>query len=92
METKRLYRSRKPKMIGGVCAGLAKYLNLDVVLVRIIFAIGLFVPICDTMFFLAYIALWIATPFEPEVEEVVEEPVVDVQEPNTQYPPEETVI
>ena len=29
METKRLYRSRNPKMIGGVCAGIAKYFNMD---------------------------------------------------------------
>lgn len=90
METKRLYRSRNPKMIGGVCAGLAKYFNLDVVLVRIIFAVGLFIPVCDTMFFLTYIALWIAAPLEPI------EPVINGYQPKDELdksnPPKEEVI
>ena len=34
-QTKRLYRSRKDKMIAGVCGGFAEYLNIDPVLVRI---------------------------------------------------------
>ena len=33
--TKRLYRSRKNKIVAGVCAGFAEYLNIDPVLVRI---------------------------------------------------------
>jgi len=33
--TKRLYRSRKNRMIAGVCGGFAEYLNIDPVLVRI---------------------------------------------------------
>jgi phage shock protein C len=34
-QTKRLYRSRKNKIIAGVCGGFAEYLNIDPVLVRI---------------------------------------------------------
>lgn len=34
-QTRRLYRSRKDKMIAGVCGGFAEYLNIDPVLVRI---------------------------------------------------------
>jgi phage shock protein C len=39
---KRLYRSRKEKMIAGVCGGLAEYFELDPTLVRLVFvALGL---------------------------------------------------
>lgn len=34
-QTKRLYRSKKNKMIAGICGGFAEYLNIDPVLVRI---------------------------------------------------------
>jgi phage shock protein PspC (stress-responsive transcriptional regulator) len=32
---KKLYRSKTDKKIAGVCGGLAKYLNIDVTLVRL---------------------------------------------------------
>ena len=32
---KKLYKSRKNKMIDGVCAGIAEYLNIDPTLVRL---------------------------------------------------------
>lgn len=32
---KRYYRDQENKMIWGVCSGLAKYLNIDVTIVRI---------------------------------------------------------
>ena len=34
--SKRFYRSRKERMISGVCGGIAEYFNLDPSLVRII--------------------------------------------------------
>ena len=37
--TKRLYRDSSDKFIGGVCSGLAAYLNVDPAIVRILFAI-----------------------------------------------------
>ncbi len=55
---KKLYRSRKNAVIGGVCAGLADYFGLDAVNVRwaavllALFSIGL----------LAYLVLWIVLP------------------------------
>lgn len=61
---KRLYRS-KDKVIGGVCSGLANYFTLDVVLVRILFALGLIFS-CGFPFFLIYVAMWIAVPNEKE--------------------------
>ena len=33
---KKLYRSKKDEKIAGVCAGIAKYLNIDVTIVRLI--------------------------------------------------------
>lgn len=60
MEGKKLYRSRD-KMLGGVCGGLADYLDLDKSIVRVIFAI-LF--LAGTMGFWLYILMWIIVPSE----------------------------
>lgn len=38
---KRLYRSKDNRMISGVCAGLAEYVDIDPTVVRILFALGL---------------------------------------------------
>lgn len=56
---KRLMRDTSNAAIGGVCSGIAAYLNWDVVLVRIIFLIAFFVT---GIGILAYIIFWIATP------------------------------
>lgn len=37
MEPKKLYRSNN-RMIGGVCAGLAEYFDIDATLVRVVYA------------------------------------------------------
>lgn len=39
MEPKKLYKSRKNRMICGVCGGLADYLNVDVTIIRLILAV-----------------------------------------------------
>ena len=36
---KRLYRHNEGKMIAGVCAGLAEYLNIDPTVIRLIWAL-----------------------------------------------------
>lgn len=41
---KRLYRDVDHKVLGGVCSGLAAYFNIDVVIVRLIYVVGLFLP------------------------------------------------
>lgn len=64
MDGKKLYRSRKDKMIGGVAGGLAEYFDIDPTLIRIIFVVTLFVGGGG---FLAYIILWIVIPEEPFV-------------------------
>ena len=39
MDGKRLYRSTKDRMIGGVCGGSANYFNIDPTLVRLAFVL-----------------------------------------------------
>ena len=64
---KKLYRSRNDKKIAGVCAGLAKYLNMDVTVVRLIMVLlALFVG----GGLIAYIVCALVIPEEPEYVEV----------------------
>ena len=56
---KRLQRSTKNKMIGGVCAGLAHYFNIDPTIVRVIFLIA-FLGLGTG--FLLYLILWLVMP------------------------------
>jgi phage shock protein C len=62
MEPKRLFRSRKERILGGVCGGLGIYFNLDPVLIRVIWAILFFAA---GIGFLGYILAWIIIPEEP---------------------------
>ncbi|HUR66793.1 MAG TPA: PspC domain-containing protein, partial [Chitinophagaceae bacterium] len=59
-EKSRLYRDTNDKFIGGVCSGLAAYMNVDPAIVRILFAIISFGGF--GFGFLAYIVLWIVLP------------------------------
>jgi len=59
---KRLYKDQQHKMIGGVCAGLAEYFNIDVTLVRVLFFVTLILK--GGGFFL-YVVLWICLPKKP---------------------------
>ena len=36
---KKLYRSTQDKMLAGVCAGIAEYLNIDPTIVRVLWAL-----------------------------------------------------
>jgi phage shock protein C len=59
-----LMRSRYDKKIAGVCAGIAKYLCVDVTLVRLVWLIFTFIP--PSIGLIAYIIAWIVMPKEPE--------------------------
>jgi phage shock protein C len=74
---KKLMRSRADRKIGGVCAGLAQYLDLDISLVRILW---FFVTFVSGVFpgLVAYVLAWIIIPEEPELK-----PVVASQQPVT---------
>ena len=60
---KKLYRSRTDKKISGVCGGLAKYLNIDVTIIRLIWALAAFFAGGGL---LAYIICALVIPEEPE--------------------------
>lgn len=60
MQPKKLYRSKKDRMIGGVCGGIAEYFNIDPVIVRLI-AVILLLP-GGLPGFLPYVVLWIVVP------------------------------
>jgi len=61
-QTKKLYRSRQERMIGGVAGGLGEYLNVDPTLMRLAFVILTFfggsgIPI--------YLIMWLIIPESP---------------------------
>ncbi len=58
---KRLARSRTDVMLGGVCAGLANFLGIDPVIVRIFFVL---LVIFDGAGILIYLLLWLVMPKE----------------------------
>ncbi|MDK2853729.1 MAG: phage shock protein [Thermococcaceae archaeon] len=64
MVEKKLYRSRKNKIIFGVCGGLAEYFNVDPTIVRILFIILFLVSIGTAV--LLYLLLALVMPEEPE--------------------------
>ncbi|HHF42799.1 MAG: PspC domain-containing protein [Candidatus Aminicenantes bacterium] len=61
---KKLFRSTTDKMLGGVCAGLAEYLDIDTSLVRLIFiALALMTALLPMVLF--YLIAWIIIPVPP---------------------------
>lgn len=60
---RKLMRSRHNKMIGGVCAGMAEYFDVDASLMRVLAVIALF---AGTAGFWAYVILWIVLPLEQD--------------------------
>lgn len=59
---KKLIRLSANKKLAGVCAGLARYFNLDVSLVRIAYI--LLTVLTGSLFFWLYIILWLVVPQE----------------------------
>lgn len=57
---KTLTRSKSNRMIAGVCAGFADYLNLDPTVMRLLFVLGFF--LAGPGIVLAYIIMAIVTP------------------------------
>jgi phage shock protein C len=58
---KKLYRSYNQKMLGGVCGGLADYLDIDVSIVRLLWVgLSLVTAVLPMTFF--YIIAWIVVP------------------------------
>ena len=62
---RRLTRSTTDRRIAGVCGGLAKYLNIDPTVVRILFLVAL---LCGSIGFWAYLIIWIAAPEDNRID------------------------
>lgn len=60
---RRLYRSRRDSVLGGVAGGVADYLDVDPSIVRIIWAILALVT--GGLFLVLYIVMWIVVPEGP---------------------------
>ncbi|MBI3032331.1 PspC domain-containing protein [Candidatus Woesearchaeota archaeon] len=60
---KRLYRSKRDKVLGGVCAGIGDYFEIDPVVVRLVWIIFTFISMGFGI--IAYIIAWIIVPEEP---------------------------
>ena len=60
---KKLYRSRTDKKLAGVCGGLAEYLNMDVTIVRLIWAL---VSVFAGAGLIAYLVCALVIPEKPD--------------------------
>jgi phage shock protein PspC (stress-responsive transcriptional regulator) len=73
---KRLFRSKKDRMLGGVCAGLGEHLDVDPTVIRLVWAVITVLSLGTGI--LVYIIAWIIIPEE--------EPGVDAAGGNAQKP------
>jgi phage shock protein C len=60
---KKFYRSRKNRVIAGICGGLAEYFDVDPIIVRLI---TLILVLSAGGGLIAYIIAWIVVPEEPD--------------------------
>ena len=58
-KVRRLYRSKKDKIIGGVCGGIGEYFNIDPVIIRLLWSLLIFVGGSGI---LAYLVAWLIIP------------------------------
>lgn len=68
-DTSRLYRSNTDKVIGGVSGGLGDYLNIDPVVVRILFVL---LAVFGGSGVLVYIILWIVIPAKSYSQQILD--------------------
>ncbi|MCX6239318.1 MAG: PspC domain-containing protein [Bacteroidia bacterium] len=62
---KRLIRSRKDRMLAGICGGIADYMVVDPTVVRLVFALATFFTVVFPGV-LIYLIMWIVVPKELE--------------------------
>jgi phage shock protein C len=56
----RLYRSKKERILGGVCAGLGEHLDVDPTVIRLIWAVVTLISFGTGI--IVYILAWIIIP------------------------------
>jgi phage shock protein C len=78
---KKLYRSRTDSMIGGVCGGLAEYLEVDPTIVRLAFVL---LGLWSGMGIAAYLILWVIIPYpdtgKASTSEVIREGAAEIRD------------
>jgi phage shock protein C len=62
---KRLMRSAVDHKIGGVCGGIAEYLDVDPTIIRLVWVILVFLPVPIVPGVVAYFIAWIVLPEAP---------------------------
>jgi phage shock protein C len=60
---RRLYRSGRNRILGGVCGGLGEYANLDPNIIRVLWILLLIVSFGIAI--IAYVLMWILVPRNP---------------------------
>ncbi len=63
METKRLYRSKDDRWIGGVCGGIGEYFGIDPIIIRLLFLLAF---LGWGAGLLIYLLMWIIVPENKE--------------------------
>jgi phage shock protein C len=81
---KRLYKSRKNKVVDGVCGGVAEYFDVDPVLVRIIFVLFFFLGGSALIAYIVGMIIMPRAPYEPAQEPGTK---AEKQEKVSQSPP-----
>jgi len=76
---RRLYRSRRDSILGGVAAGVADYFDMDPSIVRVVWAVLALVT--GGIFLVLYIVMWIIVPEGPSAATVARATTPDAQAP-----------
>jgi phage shock protein PspC (stress-responsive transcriptional regulator) len=63
-QKRRLYRSTTDRMLGGVCGGIGNYLEIDPILVRLVFVLLALSGVSIAL----YVLLWVLIPDAPQGE------------------------
>lgn len=75
MANKKLYRIPSKGIIGGVCAGLGEYLDIDPTVIRLVFVLLFFAGFSGG---LIYLVMWLIVPIKP-ADQVYSEDSEDIQ-------------
>lgn len=71
--SKRLYRSEKDRIIGGVAGGIAEYFKIDSTIIRILFIL---LAVTGGSGILIYLILWVIVPTETSVNKMANEETI----------------
>ncbi len=75
---KKLYRDEYHKVLGGVCSGLAEYFDMDVTMIRLLFAFSVIIAGVGVI---PYIVLWMVLPKKDYTYNHFNNPTVDYTVP-----------